>query len=128
VTTTLPSSVVNDGTARATVVLDELKKAGVPIGLTVPHPADDEAFVNQDGLTGKVDFHDDRLLSMASDIDENVDGGSVEVYRDESSAVSSSKDRGGYVFVKGAVVLHLASELAPEWVIGYRDAFNRVVP
>lgn len=119
---------VNDGTARATVVIDELKKAGMPIGLSVPHPADDEAFVNQDGLTGKVDFRDERLLSMASDIDETVDGGSVEVYRDENSAVSSSKDRGGYVFVKGAVLLHLASELAPEWVIGYRDALNRVAP
>ena len=125
VTTTLPSSVANDGNACANAVVDQLKKAGVPIGLSVPHPADDEATVDQEGLIGKVDFHDERLLSTSSDIDENVDGGSVEVYRDENSAVGSSKDRPGYVFVKGSVLLHLASELAPEWVIAYRDALNR---
>jgi len=126
VTTTLPSSVLDDGTARATAVLDQLKKAGLPIGSTVPHPADDEVFVDQEGLTGKVDFRDERLLSTSSDIDEAVDGGSVEVYRDEGAAVDASKDRDGYVFVKGAVLLHLASELAPEWVIGYRDALARI--
>ena len=126
VTTTLPSSVANDGNARATAVVDQLKKAGVPIGLSVPHPADDEVFVDQEGLTGKVDFHDERLLSTSSDIDENVDGGSVEVYRDENSAVSASKDRPGYVFVNGAVLLHLAGGLTPEWVISYRDAFSRI--
>jgi hypothetical protein len=128
VTTTLPSSVAHDGNARAAAVVDQLKKAGVPIGLSVPHPADDEVFVDQEGLTGKVDFHDERLLSTSSDIDETLDGGSVEVYRDENSAVGASKDRPGYVFVKGAVLLHLASGLAPEWVIGYRDAFNRITP
>jgi len=127
VTTTLPSSVANDGTARATAVIDQLKKAGLPIGQSVPHPAEDEVFVEQEGLTGKVDFRDQRLLSTSSDIDENLDGGSVEVYRDENSAVGSSKDRPGYVFVHGAVLLHLASELAPEWVIGYREAFSRIV-
>ena len=122
----MPSSVLNDGTARATAVLDQLKKAGVPIGLSTPYPADDEVFANLEGLTGKVDFHDERLLSMSSEIDENVDGGSVEVYRDENAAITASKDRGGYVLVKGAVLLHLAGELAPEWVIGYRDALNRI--
>jgi hypothetical protein len=126
VTTTLPSSVANEGNARAAAVVDQLKKAGVPIGLSVPHPADDEVFVDQDGLTGKVDFRDERLLSTSSDIDESLDGGSVEVYRDENAAVSASKDRPGYVFVNGAVLLHLAGGLAPEWVIGYRDAFGRI--
>ena len=126
VTTTLPSSVVNDGTARATLVVGELKKAGIPIGLSVPHPADDDVFTDQEGLTGKVDFKDERLLSTSSDIDENLDGGSVEVYRDDKAAIGASKDRPGYVLVKGAVLLHLASELAPEWVIGYRDALDRI--
>ena len=125
-TTTLPSSVVNDGTARATAVLDQLKKAGVPIGESVAHPADDEVFADQQGLLAKVDFRDGRLLSTSSDIDEGVDGGSVEIYRDENSAVGASKDRGGYVLVKGAVLLHLAGELAPEWVIGYRQALDRI--
>ena len=125
-TTTLPSSVLNDGNARGTAVLDQLKKAGVPIGTSVPHPADDEVFVDQEGLLGKVDFRDQRLLSTSSDIDEAVDGGSVEIYRDENSAIAASHDRGGYVFVKGAVLLHLSSELAPEWVIGYRDALDHV--
>jgi len=126
VTTTLPSSVRDDGSARAAAVIDRLKAAGVPIGLSVPHPADDEVFIDQEGLTGKVDFRDERLLTTSSDIDENLDGGSVEVYRDENSAVGASKDRPGYVLVKGAVLLHLASELAPEWVIGYRDALDRI--
>ena len=128
VTTTLPSNVVNDGTARATAVLDQLKKAGVPIGISVPHPAGDEVFVEHEGLTGKVDFRDQRLLSTSSDIDEAVDGGSVEVYRDENAAIDGSKNRDGYALVHGAVVLHLARELAPEWVIGYRDALDRINP
>lgn len=125
-TTTLPSNVVSDGTTRASAVIDELKKAGAPITMSVPYPADDEVFSNQEGLVGKVDFRDQRLLSTASDIDENRDGGSVEVYRDEKAAIGSAKDRGGYVFVKGPVLLHLSSQLAPEWVIGYRDAFDRI--
>ena len=83
-----------------------------------------DAFQDFDGLVAKVDFHDNRLLSSGSDIDESVDGGSVEVFRDERAAVAASKDRGGYVFVKGAVLLHLAGELTPEWVIGYRDALQ----
>jgi len=82
VTTTLPSSVASDANARAAVVVDQLKKAGVPIGLSVPHPTDDQVFIDEEGLAGKVDFHDERLLSTSSDIDENLDGGSVEVYRD----------------------------------------------
>ena len=127
-TTTLPSNVVNDGTARAVVVIDELKKAGVPIGLSIPHPADDEAFADFEGLTGKVDFRDERLLTTSSDLDETVDGGSVEVYRDEKTAIDASKNRPGYVFVRGPVLLHLASDLAPEWVSGYRDALNRLAP
>ena len=127
-TTTLPANVVNDGTARATVVVDALKKAGEPIGMSVAHPAGDEVFEDHEGLTGKIDFRDDRLLSTSSDIDEAVDGGSVEVYRDEKAALGAAKNRAGYVFVRGAVLLHLASELAPEWAIGYRDALTRIVP
>ena len=126
VTTTVPSNVVNDGTARATAVLEQLKKAGVPIGMSVPHPANDDVFVDHEGLIAKVDFRDGRLLSKSSDIDETVDGGSVEIYRDETSAIVGSKDRGGYVLVKGMVLLHLAGELAPEWVAGYRDALDHV--
>ena len=127
-TTTLPASVVSDGTAKANQVIDKLTKAGMPIGPTVAHPSDDPVFADFDGLVGKVDFHDGRLLSSGSDIDEGIDGGSVEVYRDERAAVAAAKDRSGYVFVKGPVLLHLAGELAPEWVIGYRDALNAISP
>jgi hypothetical protein len=123
-TTTLPASVVDNGTAAATKVIDKLTASGLPIGPTSPHPSNDPIFDAFDGLVGKVDFRDGRLLTSSSDIDENVDGGSVEVYRDERTAIAASRDRGGYVFVKGAVLLHLASDLAPEWVIGYRDALN----
>lgn len=124
VTTTLPASVVGDGTAKANQVIDKLTKAGMPIGPTIAHPSSDTVFGEFDGLLGKVDFHDQRLLSSASDIDETIDGGSVEIFRDERAAIAASKDRGGYVFVKGPVLLHLAGELTPEWAIGYRDALE----
>ena len=128
VTTTLPASVVGDGTAKANQIIDKLTKAGMPIGPTIAHPSSDTVFEEFDGLIGKVDFHDRRLLSSASDIDETVDGGSVEIFRDERTAIAASKDRGGYVFVKGPVLLHLAGELVPEWAIGYRDALETVAP
>lgn len=127
-TTTLPASVLTGGTTTAQHVLDRLTKAGLPIGPTLAHTSSDSVFQDFDGLMGKIDFHDSRLLSSSSDIDEGIDGGSVEVYRDERSAVAASKDRGGYVFVKGPVLLHLAGELAPEWAIGYRDALATAVP
>jgi len=127
-TTTLPESVVNDGTAKANQVIDKLTRAGMPIGPTVAHPTTDPVFEDFDGLIGKVDFHDGRLLSAGSDIDEGIDGGSVEMYRDERAAIAAGKDRGGYVFVNGPVLLHLAGELAPEWVIGYRDALHAINP
>ena len=50
------------------------------------------------------------------------------MYRDERAAIAAAKDRGGYVFVNGPVLLHLAGELAPEWVIGYRDALDAINP
>lgn len=128
VTTTLPESVVNNGTTTAIQVIERLTRAGMPIGLTTPHPTDDPVFQDFDDLLGKVDFKDTRLLSTKSDIDEAVDGGSVEVYRDERAAISASHDRGGYVFVVRNVLLHLATELAPEWVIAYRNALTTAVP
>ena len=124
-TTTLPESTVNNGIDTANRVLETLRASGIPIGPTVAHPTSDKVFQDLEGLTGKVDFHDMRLLSSGSDIDEGIDGGSVEVYRDERFAVAASRDRGGYVFVKGFVLLHLAGELAPEWAMAYRDALNK---
>ena len=50
VTTTLPESVVNNGTTTANQVIERLTRAGMPIGLTTPHPTDDPVFQEFDEL------------------------------------------------------------------------------
>ena len=107
-------------------VVDSLRRAGLPITSTVERSPDDDAYEAIDELVSKVDFRDSRLLSDSKTIHEDLDGGSVEVYRDEHAAVAGLRDRCGYTFQSGAVVLHLASEFAPKWVMQYEDALPRV--
>ena len=120
----LPASVVDNGTTAANDLIGALKGSGIPIGRTFAHPASDAIFAERDGLIAKVDFQDERLLSTNRSIDDDVNGGSVEVFRDERSAVGAARDRCGYVYVSGLFLVHLAAELAPDWVIGYRNAVD----
>ena len=111
------------GSAEASRVIAGLQHAGLPVVSPVPQVLDVE---EPDGLQARVDFRDARLLSpsSSSDSDTAASGGSVEAFDNELDAVAASKDRGGYVFTHGRVVVLLSSDLAPEWVIDYRAALD----
>ena len=116
-----------DGSASGAMqLIGELRRAGLPITSTVERSPEDDAYREYEELVSKVDFRDGRLLSTSQKIDEDFDGGSVEVYRDERAAVAGLRDRCGYTFQYGAVVVHLASAFAPEWALEYRHALPRV--
>src|SRR3954464_12523441 len=82
-----PATGGSGSVSAAMQLVGELRNAGLPVTATVERGPGDDADGEFEGLISKVDFRDSRLLSANRSIDEDADGGSLEVYQDERAAI-----------------------------------------
>ena len=125
----------------ASEVLQELKDKGLPIGESVAYTAKNDPndlLGRPNQYTSKVNFTDTRLKPgpTANKI-EVENGGSIEVFEDESDAIARAKylrtltksfsPLAEYSYRNGTVLLHLSHHLTPDQAAEYEDALKDVL-
>lgn len=120
-------------------VLAALKADGLPIGDQVVYTAENDPnkMLGRPGqYTGKANFIDTRVeLTHKEDIDVG-NGGSVEVFSDDSDAekrhkyvssiAKSSSMFNEYDYLAGNIVLRVSSELTPDQAAAYEAALKKI--